>query len=279
MLVCHGEDEETSGSVEHLLVYWISSSRLSQCRAFVSATRVLFCFFLFTSDRPLSLRPWRKLHTRTCASVGIDANDDVRLPAFDPLPHLILGFFNFICKNIFLHTSERWSLDCREESCDTSEGSVCFVLRTFFRFVFFCFVFFFAFQFSTCQSMIVQSSRSAAAARPSTRWPPGWKHFRSLLTLASGVSKQTAHSPLFFSWVVIKKVWNGRKKKILSFDLLRSLCLCLCLFCSYMTTLNVAQRIETEVTSFEPPVVYFQYVLKVTHKHCTITAEHVHSNL
>lgn len=144
MLVCHGEDEETSGSVEHLLVYWISSSRLSQCRAFVSATRVLFCFFLFTSDRPLSLRPWRKLHTRTCASVGIDANDDVRLPAFDPLPHLILGFFNFICKNIFLHTSERWSLDCREESCDTSEGSVCFVLRTFFRFIFYFFIFFFS---------------------------------------------------------------------------------------------------------------------------------------
>lgn len=263
-------------------IYLFIGSRQAGSRSAGPSFRPLVFCFVFFFSRPTDLYHSDLGESYTHARARpffIDANDDVRLPAFDPLPHLILGFFNFICKNIFLHTSERWSLDCREESCDTSEGSVCFVLRTFFRFIFYFFIFFFRFSIFylpkyDCAELPLcrcSSSLHTLASRLEAFQIPAY--------VSLGCFQTNCPFPTFFLLGCDQKGLKWKKKKILSFDLLRSLCLCLCLFCSYMTTLNVAQRIETEVTSFEPPVVYFQYVLKVTHKHCTITAEHVHSNL
>lgn len=223
MLVCHGEGEET-GSVERLLVYRILSNWLSQCQAFVWPCSLFWVFFFSHPTDIYHPDPGESYsHTHVC-----------------PLASMLTIL-----------------LGRREESYDTLERSAVGVFSTF------CFsaaavVLFNLPKFDSAESPSAELCRcSSSPYRSAYRG----SSFRSLLTLAlrGNVKANCPSSPPLSAGLWSKgRTWKKKTKQ--SYHLtscIHHIYVVFFYFFFYITTLHVAQRIETDVMTFEPAVVYF----------------------
>lgn len=205
-LVCHGEDEETSARWHlHFFIGSCQTGSRSVAPSFPPLVLLSFCCCLFSVHvRYSSLRPWRKIlsdtRARPLASVPTMISASLRLTL---LPHLILQFClfqNLIKRENNLDIFKTRSLDCKEESCDTSEGSVYVCVFTFlFQLqVLFYFIFFYLPKFNRAEFLCMESSPQLV--------PPNvglhvenisepCLHFKNSTLVET--SKQAAHSPFF----------------------------------------------------------------------------------